>query len=134
MAATVGLVQRFLCFQIHIPVGSPCSFELGFTDGLGSRRRIFLSSAFPRMEVNPLHAKLPLDHSHQVVRGCWLSLCFDLEAMVAHCFPTVEFRSLDHVLIGADCRVRNVFTLRRAPTGSPVEAYPGSARHSHLMQ
>ncbi len=127
VSRTVGLVQRFLCVQVNIPVGAACSFELGVTDSMGNRRRVFVSSAFRVMEVNPLHAKLPLDHGHLVVRGCWCNLCFDLEGIVSHCFPSCEFRSLDHIIIGADCKVRNVFTLRRAPHGAVSEMYPGTA-------
>jgi hypothetical protein len=122
----VGIVQRFLCVQLLVPIGSPCSFELGVSDSSGNRRRILLSSAFRGLERTPLHGKVPLDGGHALVRGCWTNLCLDVEGLVSLCFPGCEFRSLDHVVLGAECRVRNVFSLRRAPLGSDLVKYPGN--------
>ena len=78
-ALPVGLVQRFLALQLFIPVGVPCGFEFGVCDSMGGRRRVFISSAFRTVDVNPLHAKLPLDVGHQVqcacARPCRVHLC-----------------------------------------------------------
>ena len=51
---------------------------------------------------------------------------FDLEAIVSRCFPSVELRSLDHVILHSECVVRNVFTLKAAPLGAPSERYTGA--------
>jgi hypothetical protein len=59
----VGIVQRFLCLQLFIPIGAPCSFELGVTDGGGNRRRMFISSAFKAVGRDPLHAKVQAGHA-----------------------------------------------------------------------
>jgi hypothetical protein len=54
-----------------------------------------------------------------------MNLCFDLHGIVRTCFRSFDFKQLDHILIGAECSVRNVFSLRDAPMGCVVDGESG---------
>jgi len=114
----LGLVQPILVLQVYLPQGKPFSVEIGITDQTRTRRRLLFSSAFKETSTNPLHARFPLVDSsrlEKVQRNCWVSLCFDVEAMVPKAWPGQHYKTLDSLQISPDCRLRKVYTLRGQP-------------------
>lgn len=123
----VGLVHPFLCFQLRLEPGNSLSLEFHVTDSKGGRMRLLVSSAFRSRESNPLHAKLPLDHSGvHVPRGSWINLCFHIPGLLAGCGRVSDFQTLDGITVHSVCRIRSVFTLKTAPIAPGAEErYPG---------
>jgi hypothetical protein len=89
--------------------------------------RLLVSSAFRSCEVNPLHAKLPLDHAGaHVPRGSWINLCFHLPELLAGCGRFPDFQTLDGITVHGTSRIRGVYTLKTAPFAPGAEErYPG---------
>lgn len=109
---TLFLLQKFLVFQIFIPLGHSFSFELGVTDLAQNKRRIFFSLSQKDITVTPLHAKFPLT---VLCLGTWLNLCLDLNSLVGETFSGQTFRALESITLTANCRVKKVFTLKVPP-------------------
>ena len=106
------LTQKFLVFQLFVPVGRPFSFEIAVTDQTQNKRRIFFSSNLKDISVTPLHAKFPLTLLNA---GSWLNMCLDLESLVSDTFSGPKFRAVESFTITANCRLKKVFTLRVPP-------------------
>ena len=91
----------------------PLSIELGVMDEQGTKRRILLSTVLKEpISTHALHTKLSLS---VVRRNCWTNLTFDLSDLTRHCFRGRSFASLVDLSIGGGCKIRGVYTLRRAP-------------------
>ena len=129
---TVYLLQPFLCFQLFIPknkkTATKFSFVVSIMDKDGTKRRLDFSTSFSDVKSSPLHAQLPLSI---LKRGMWFTLCVDLQDIIENTFKT-EFKSIDTIKIGADCRIRNVFTLKVPPvdTTKDEELYGWKPRYS----
>ena len=106
------LTQKFLVFQLFVPVGHPFSFEIAVTDHAQNKRRIFFSSNVKDISVTPLHAKFPLTLLNV---GSWLNMCLDLESLVSDTFSGPKFRAVESFTVTANCRLKKVFTLRAPP-------------------
>ncbi len=128
----VGLTQRFLAVQLCLPSSNEAfSLELVVSDSQRTRRRLVISSGFRTIVTNPLHVQLPLgsgysrefgagtfdvEKTHLVPRGCWFTLCLDLQELVSNNFVGINHRSLDYVALSGHCQLRRIFTLKCAPT------------------
>eukprot|EP01028_Stygiella_incarcerata_P007373 TRINITY_DN305_c0_g1_i2.p1 TRINITY_DN305_c0_g1~~TRINITY_DN305_c0_g1_i2.p1 ORF type:complete len:604 (-),score=182.10 TRINITY_DN305_c0_g1_i2:84-1895(-) len=121
----LGLIQPYLCVQIHAERPASLYFELTITDHSRSKRRLIMSSAFKEFSVTPLHAQIPLT---SVVRGVWTNLVFNVKDIAETAFKKSKFATLDFLSIGPECKVRKIFTLRERPfdTTSPERAGLGS--------
>lgn len=106
------LTQKFLVFQLYLPLGRPFSFEVAVSDHNQNKRRIFFSSNLKDISVTPLHAKFPLTTLNL---GSWLNLCLDLESLVSETFNGQKFRAVESFTVTANCRLKKVFTLRAPP-------------------
>eukprot|EP00762_Andalucia_godoyi_P008014 ANDGO_03435.mRNA.1 hypothetical protein len=117
---SLNLIQRYLCFQIFAPLGSPLYFEFGFTANSNHRRLLF-STAFAKLHASPLHTQVPL--GEVVVRNTWNTLCFDMNDL---CWLNTGgsggliaggsvFAGVDSIAIGPSIKLRKVFTLRDDP-------------------
>eukprot|EP00058_Branchiostoma_floridae_P021174 XP_002606664.1 hypothetical protein BRAFLDRAFT_72565 [Branchiostoma floridae] len=106
------LVQRYLVFQIYIPLGQDFSVELGITDLSNNKRRILLSTCQREIAATPLHAKIPLTILRKRV---WLHLVLDLLSLVGENFRGQTFRALESLTLSANCRIRKVFTMKAQP-------------------
>ncbi|XP_066283615.1 protein CFAP20DC-like isoform X3 [Branchiostoma lanceolatum] len=106
------LVQRYLVFQIYIPLGQDFSVELGITDLANNKRRILLSTCQREIAATPLHAKIPLTILRKKV---WLHLVLDLLSLVGENFRGQTFRALESLTLSANCRIRKVFTMKAQP-------------------
>lgn len=107
------LTQKYLVFQLFLPVGRPFSFEVAVTDHAQNKHRIFFSSNLRDISVTPLHAKFPLAILNL---GSWLNMCLDLESLVSKTFNGPKFRAIESFTVTANCRLKKVFTLRSPPT------------------
>ena len=120
------LTQKFLVFQLFVPVGHPFSFEIAVTDHAQNKRRIFFSSNVKDISVTPLHAKFPLTILNV---GSWLNMCLDLESLVSDTFNGPKFRAVESFTVTANCRLKKVFTLRAPPVDTSegdIVQYPNS--------
>uniref|UniRef100_H0ZG35 CFAP20 domain containing n=1 Tax=Taeniopygia guttata TaxID=59729 RepID=H0ZG35_TAEGU len=115
---TLGLVQQFLTLQIFVPLGKDFSTELLITDFDNIKRRLYLSTVHKELSVTPLHAKIPL---FMIKRKIWCNMCIDLAAFTYEIFKGAYFRSLDGIIISANCKLRKVFTLKFKPQDTAEE-------------
>uniref|UniRef100_A0A8U7PAJ5 Uncharacterized protein n=1 Tax=Corvus moneduloides TaxID=1196302 RepID=A0A8U7PAJ5_CORMO len=109
---TLGLMQQFLTLQIFVPLGKDFSTELLITDFGNIKRRLYLSTVHKELSVSPLHAKIPL---FMIKRKIWCNMCIDLVAFTREIFRGAVFRSLDGIIISANCKLRKIFTLKSKP-------------------
>uniref|UniRef100_A0A8C5TM17 CFAP20 domain containing n=1 Tax=Malurus cyaneus samueli TaxID=2593467 RepID=A0A8C5TM17_9PASS len=109
---TLGLIQQFLTLQIFVPLGKDFSTELLITDLGNIKRRLYLSTVHKELSVTPLHAKVPL---FMIKRKIWCNMCIDLVAFTSEIFRGAVFRSLDGIIISANCKLRKIFTLKSKP-------------------
>lgn len=110
------LTQKFLVFQLFLPVGRPFSFEVAVSDHELNKRRIFFSSNLKEISVTPLHAKFPLT---VLKLASWLNMCLDLESLVSETFNGPKFRAVESFTVTANCRLKKVFTLQAPPVDTP---------------
>ncbi|XP_062356775.1 protein CFAP20DC isoform X2 [Cinclus cinclus] len=115
---TLGLVQQFLTLQIFVPLGKDFSTELLITDFENIKRRLYLSTVHKELSVTPLHAKIPLC---MVKRKIWCNMCIDLVTFTYEIFRGAFFRSLDGIIISANCKLRKIFTLKFKPQDTAEE-------------
>ncbi|XP_053809675.1 protein CFAP20DC isoform X3 [Vidua chalybeata] len=115
---TLGLVQQFLTLQIFVPLGKDFSTELLITDFDNIKRRLYLSTVHKELSVTPLHAKIPL---FMIKRKIWCNMCIDLVTFTYEIFRGALFRSLDGIIISANCKLRKVFTLKFKPQNTAEE-------------
>ncbi|XP_068058206.1 protein CFAP20DC isoform X1 [Anomalospiza imberbis] len=115
---TLGLVQQFLTLQIFVPLGKDFSTELLITDFDNIKRRLYLSTVYKELSVTPLHAKIPL---FMIKRKIWCNMCIDLVTFTYEIFRGALFRSLDGIIISANCKLRKVFTLKFKPQDTAEE-------------
>ncbi|KAM4768848.1 protein CFAP20DC isoform 1-T5 [Cyanocitta cristata] len=109
---TLGLMQQFLTLQIFVPLGKDFSTELLITDFGNIKRRLYLSTVHKELSVSPLHAKIPL---FMIKRKIWCNMCIDLVEFTREIFRGAVFRSLDGIIISANCKLRKIFTLKSKP-------------------
>ncbi|RMB98953.1 hypothetical protein DUI87_24498 [Hirundo rustica rustica] len=115
---TLGLVQKFLTLQIFVPLGKDFSTELLITDFDNIKRRLYLSTVHKELSVTPLHAKIPL---FMIKRKIWCNMCIDLVTFTYEIFRGALFRSLDGIIISANCKLRKIFTLKSKPKDTAKE-------------
>ncbi|XP_063267854.1 protein CFAP20DC isoform X2 [Prinia subflava] len=115
---TLGLVQQFLTLQIFVPLGKDFSTELLITDFDNIKRRLYLSTVHKELSVTPLHAKIPL---FMIKRRIWCNMCIDLVTFTYEIFKGALFRSLDGIIISANCKLRKIFTLKFKPKDTAQE-------------
>uniref|UniRef100_A0A8C5QEA4 CFA20 domain-containing protein n=1 Tax=Leptobrachium leishanense TaxID=445787 RepID=A0A8C5QEA4_9ANUR len=114
----LGLIQRFLVLQVHIPLGQDFSAELLITDLTNIKRRLYLSTVHKELSATPLHAKIPL---LIIKRKVWCNLCIDLVAFTSGIFKGAIFQSLDGIVISANCKLRRIFTMKLRPQDTADE-------------
>ncbi|XP_056357747.1 protein CFAP20DC isoform X2 [Oenanthe melanoleuca] len=115
---TLGLVQQFLTLQIFVPLGKDFSTELLITDYENIKRRLYLSTVHKELSVTPLHAKIPL---FMIKRKIWCNMCIDLSTFTYEIFKGACFRSLDGIIVSANCKLRKIFTLKCKPKDTAEE-------------
>ena len=128
----LGLTQPFVVFQVFVPEGHHASFEIQFSDERGTRRRLLMSTSFVETKPSPLHCQVPLSPS-ALPPERWTQLAVHVPSMAQALFSdnsasqgTAGFRAVEHVGVGAHCKLRRVFTLRAAPEGDETFAGPFS--------
>ncbi|XP_071784290.1 protein CFAP20DC-like [Asterias amurensis] len=109
---TLALVQRFLVAQVYVSIGQDFSIELSVSDMGNNKRRLLFSTAQKEIAVTPLHAKIPLT---VMKRAMWLNLCIDLVSLVSEGFRGQTFKTLDGIIICANCHLRKIFTMKTQP-------------------
>ena len=136
----LGLTQPYLVFQVFVPEGAHVSFEIGFSCERNVRRRIVLSTSFIEVKPHMLHCQVPLP-PNLLPPERWTSLCVHLPSLARALFPensqsqgTLNFKAIEHVGIGATCRVRKVFTLKTAPRVDGVDTDQSNDRDSSLFE
>ncbi|XP_028680433.2 uncharacterized protein C3orf67 homolog [Erpetoichthys calabaricus] len=110
--SSLGLIQRYLILQIHLPLGKDFSTELIVTDMSNIKRRLYLSTVHKELSTTALHAKIPLA---RVKRKIWCNLCIDLLSFTNEIFKGAVFLSLDGITVTASCKLRKVFTMKFQP-------------------
>ncbi|KAH7332473.1 hypothetical protein KP509_20G089200 [Ceratopteris richardii] len=113
------LVQPYLVLQIFVPQGHQFSFELRTADAEGTRMKMYFSTSFSELKANPLHCQIPLS---MIMRNTWISLALDVPDLFQSCFKVFNFRSLDAIVLGPVCKLRKIFTSRKCPAQSVLEA------------
>ena len=106
------LLQSYLVLQLWVATGSSFSLEATITDSMNQKRRILLSTSYKDISVTSFHVKIPLA---TMKRGIWLNFCLDLKSIVEGCFKGQSFKTIDSIVICANCKLRKVFTLRSQP-------------------
>lgn len=109
----LGVAQRFLILQLHIPLARSFAVEIGFADFQKIRRRFVFASAFRETVMNALHVQIPFGVS--VTRDRWMNLVFDLQALTETYFTGSTFRSVESLYISGSCKLKRVFTMKDAP-------------------
>ncbi|XP_078517641.1 protein CFAP20DC isoform X2 [Lissotriton helveticus] len=115
---TLGLIQRFLILQVHVPLGQDFSAELLITDLGNIKRRLYLSTVHKELSATPLHAKIPL---FIIKRKIWCNLCIDLVSFTSEVFKGAVFQSLDGIIVSANCKLRKIFTMKLKPQDTSEE-------------
>ncbi|XP_069062642.1 protein CFAP20DC [Pleurodeles waltl] len=115
---TLGLIQRFLILQVHVPLGQDFSTELLITDLGNIKRRLYLSTVHKELSTTPLHAKIPL---FIIKRKIWCNLCIDLVSFTCGVFKGAVFQSLDGIIVSANCKLRKIFTMKLKPQDTSEE-------------
>ena len=106
------ILQSFLVLQLWVPAGLSFSVEVAISDSSNQKRRMLLSTSYKDISVTSFHVKIPLT---TVKRELWLNFCLDLKSIVQDCFSGQDFRTIDSIIICANCKLRRVFTLRCQP-------------------
>jgi hypothetical protein len=109
----MGLIQRFLCFQVYAAAGASLYFEFAVLDAKGAKRRLLFSTAFAKLHQSPLHTQVPLGDT--VVRGVWNNLCFDMVDLFPICAGGLSYQCTDGITVGPAIKIRKIFTLRDDP-------------------
>lgn len=124
----LGLTQPFVVFQVFVPEGHHASFEIQFSDERGTRRRLVMSTSFVEVKPSPLHCQVPLPPS-ALPPERWTALAVHVPSMARALFSdnnasqgAAGFRAVEHVGVGAHCKLRRIFTLRAAPAGDAAFA------------
>ncbi|XP_063796968.1 protein CFAP20DC isoform X4 [Pseudophryne corroboree] len=120
----LGLIQRFLIFQLYIPLGQDFSAELLITDLANIKRRLYLSTVHKELSATPLHAKIPLSI---IRRKVWCNLCIDLVAFTSGIFKGAVFQSLDGITVSASCKLRKIYTMKLKPPDTVQQDIYGSS-------
>ena len=131
----LGLVQPLLCLQLRLAKGKHVGLELAVMDDKGNRRRLHLSSIFRDLEVNDLHAQIPLQFERE---ERWINLLIDLDEVIRTCFRGYTYQSLQYICLKPVCRVRKVFTLDYADRGRPVSipavhSFPPGTAYTNIV-
>uniref|UniRef100_A0A8C6UZG2 Zgc:162324 n=1 Tax=Neogobius melanostomus TaxID=47308 RepID=A0A8C6UZG2_9GOBI len=105
---SLGLLQRFLVFQVNVPHDRDFSIELMVTDTAHLKRRLYLSTVHKELSTTLWHAKIPL----------WSTLCIDLVSFTRKLFKDAAFVSLDGITVFANCSIRRLFTMKAEPIGA----------------
>ena len=106
------ILQSFLVLQLWVPAGLSFSVEVTISDSSNQKRRVLLSTSYKDISVTSFHVKIPLT---TIKRELWLNFCLDLKSIVQDCFSGQDFRTIDSIIICANCKLRRVFTLRCQP-------------------
>jgi len=106
------ILQSLLVLQLWVPAGLSFSVEVTISDSSNQKRRILLSTSYKDISVTSFHVKIPLT---TIKRELWLNFCLDLKSIVQDCFSGQDFRTIDSIIICANCKLRRVFTLRCQP-------------------
>ena len=124
----LGLTQPFVVFQVFVPEGHHASFEIQFSDDKGTWRRLIMSTSFVEVKPSPLHCQVPLPPS-ALPPERWTALAVHVPSMARALFSdnnasqgAAGFRAVEHVGVGAHCKLRRIFTLRAAPAGDAAFA------------
>ena len=124
----LGLTQPFVVFQVFVPEGHHASFEIQFSDDKGTWRRLIMSTSFVEVKPSPLHCQVPLPPS-ALPPERWTALAVHVPSMARALFSdnnasqgAAGFRAVEHVGVGAHCKLRRIFTLRAAPAGDAAIA------------
>jgi hypothetical protein len=124
----LGLTQPFVVFQVFVPEGHHASFEIQFSDDKGTWRRLVMSTSFVEVKPSPLHCQVPLPPS-ALPPERWTALAVHVPSMARALFSdnnasqgAAGFRAVEHVGVGAHCKLRRIFTLRAAPAGDAAFA------------
>ncbi len=117
---TLGLKQRFICFQVCLAEESNFSVEFLVTDSNNCRRRIGVSTAQKVENISPLHILLPLPKSQ--MGGGWITLVIDFSSIFSLQHNT-NLKSLDCIFLYPCCKVRKIFTL---PVYDGISSIPPS--------
>ena len=59
--------------------------------------------------ANPLHARIPITCFK---RNAWVNLSIDIFAFAHYCFKGVNIRSIDLIMVTANCKLRKIFTMK----------------------
>uniref|UniRef100_A0A8C6WZI9 Zgc:162324 n=1 Tax=Neogobius melanostomus TaxID=47308 RepID=A0A8C6WZI9_9GOBI len=112
---SLGLLQRFLVFQVNVPHDRDFSIELMVTDTAHLKRRLYLSTVHKELSTTLWHAKIPLvGLNHNI----WSTLCIDLVSFTRKLFKDAAFVSLDGITVFANCSIRRLFTMKAEPIGA----------------
>ncbi|XP_041639856.1 uncharacterized protein C3orf67 homolog [Cheilinus undulatus] len=109
---SLGLLQRFLVFQLNLPLQKDFSIELVITDSQHLKRRLHFSTVHKELAATVLHAKIPFVG---LKRNIWSTLCIDLVSFSDELFK--GFLTLDGITLYATCKVRRIFTIKLEPSG-----------------
>ncbi|XP_055077719.1 uncharacterized protein C3orf67 homolog [Periophthalmus magnuspinnatus] len=108
----LGLLQRFLVFQVNVPPGRDFSIELMVTATDHLKRRLYFSPVHKELSTTLWHAKIPLIGLNYHI---WSTLCIDLVSFTSKLFKDVAFATLDRITVFANCSIRRIFTMKAEP-------------------
>lgn len=133
----LGVAQRFLILQLHIPLARSFAVEIGFADFQKIRRRFVFASAFRETVMNALHVQIPFGAT--VTRDRWMNLVFDLQALTETYFSSSTFRSVESLYISGSCKLKRVFTMKDAPAWDHRQQVSGArsalvANHADMRE
>jgi len=114
----LNLVLPYIVLQVYIPTGKTFTLEVSFTDHSNTKRRLVFANTRAVVR-SQLHARVP---NSSLKRETWLNLCVDVATAAKLFFPGCVFKCLDQVRMGAVCKIRRIFCMRRRlmdTTGDP---------------
>lgn len=106
---SLGIVQSYIVFQFCLFSPKSFSVEIAISDTTKTKRRLMFSSCTKDVVVNPLHCRIPMG---KIPIGEWVNLSFDILSFVSECFKSQTFRSIDHISLSGNCKIKRVFSMR----------------------
>ena len=108
-STSLGIVQGFMVFQLYLFHLKNFSIEIAISDTQKTKHRLIFSTHLKDFNLNYFSALIPLG---EFPIGVWVNFSVDVLGFVTHCFKGMTFKSIDSVMVSADCKIRRIFTMR----------------------
>ena len=97
-----------LIFQFSLVNTKSFSIEIGIKDTANLKKRINFSTSVKEIEINSLHAKIPMG---QYPLNIWSTLLIDIYSLTSQCFKNT-FKNIENIRITGCMKIRKIYSLK----------------------